>query len=149
MKTGVLGDLNAVRTESLLQLIGRASRPHLAAVMDKPDLRAMALGELVRRVPERFRPSRGNSLAAVMHCRLSGGFTEDGFDEIQIVIEDGTCVVGSTFDRDPDVTITAGPVDLLKAITGKVAASIMLVGGRLSLRGDLRLALRLLRCFDI
>jgi SCP-2 sterol transfer family protein len=149
MKTGVLDDLNAVRTESLLRLIGRASRPQLAAVMDKPELRAMALAEFVRRVPGRFRPARGNSLAAVMHCRLSGGFTEDGFDEIQIVIENGSCAAGRSFDRAPHVTITAGPVDLLKAITGRVAASVMLVGGRLSLRGDLRLALRLLRCFDI
>jgi hypothetical protein len=149
MKTGVLHDLKAVRTDSLLRLVGRASRPQLAAVVARPELRALALGEFVNRVPERFKPGRANSITAVMHCRLRGSTHDDGFDEVQIVIDGGTCRAGLEFDRDPQVTITASPVDLLKAVTSKLAASMLLVGGRVSVRGDLRLAMRLLRCFDI
>lgn len=144
MTAGILTDLTAVRTESLLQLIGRASRPQLDAVVAQPKLRALALGEFVARIPERFRPERGDGLTAVVHLRLAGGD-----EHIQIAIEGGTCRAGTDLDREPNVTITADPVDLLKAATSKVTATKLLVSRRISARGDLRLALRTVLAFEI
>lgn len=144
MTAGILSDLTAVRTESLLQLIGRASRDQLDAVVAQPKLRALALGEFVARIPERFREERGNGLAATVHIKLAGGP-----ESIQIAIEGGTCRSGTDLDRAPHVRITADPVDLLKAATSKVAATKLLLSRRLSVRGDLRLALRVVRAFEI
>jgi putative sterol carrier protein len=144
MTAGILTDLTAVRTDSLLRLIGRASRQQLNAVVAQPKLRALALGEFVARIPERFRPERGNGFAAVLHVKLAGGT-----DHIQIAIGAGTCTAGTDLDREPDVTITADPVDLLKAATSKVTATMLLLSRRISARGDLRLALRAVFAFDI
>jgi hypothetical protein len=106
----------------------------------QPKLRALALGEFVRRIPERF---RGGGFAAIVHINLVGG------ERIQIAIEDGTCRAGTDLDREPDVTITADPVDLLKAATSKVTATRLLLSRRISPRGDLRLALRVVLAFEI
>jgi len=144
MTAGILSDLKAVQTDSLLQLIGRASRPQLNAVVAQPKLRALALGEFVARIPERFRTERGDGLAAVLHIKLAGGD-----EHIQIAIEGGTCQAGTDLDREPNVTITADPVDLLKAATSKVTATMLLLSRRISARGDLRLALRVVLAFDI
>lgn len=142
LNAGILTDLTAIQTDSLLQLIGRASRPQLAAVVARPDLRAMALGEFVARIPGRFRAERANGLAAVLHIRLSDA------EAIQLAIERGTCRAGTELDREPDVMITADPVDLLKATTSKLTATGLLLSRRISARGDLRLALRTVLAFD-
>jgi len=144
MTAGILSDLTAVRTDSLLQLISRASKAQLDAVVAQPKLRALALGEFVARIPERFRAERGNGLAAVVHFKLAGGG-----ERIQIAIEGGTCRAGTDLDREPNVTITADPVDLLKAATSKVTAIRLLASRRISARGDLRLALRVVLAFEI
>lgn len=141
MTAGILSDLTSVRTESLLQLIGRASREQLEAVVAQPKLRALAIGEFVARIPERFRGGAG--LAATVHLNLVGG------ERIQIAIEGGACRAGTDLDRDPNVTITADPVDLLKAATSKVTAIKLLASRRISARGDLRLALRVVLAFEI
>ena len=144
MAAGILSDLRAVQTESLLGLIRRASREQLEAVVAQPKLRALALGEFVARVPERFRAGRGDGLAAVVHLRTAGGP-----EAVQIVIEGGVCAAGVELDREPDVTVTADPVDLLKAATSKVTATRLLLSRRISARGDLRLALRAVLAFEI
>jgi hypothetical protein len=96
MTAGILTDLTAVNTDSLLQLINRASRPQLKAVVAQPKLRTLALGEFVARIPERFRPERGNGLAATVHIKLAGGT-----EHIQIAIEGGTCTAGTVFLDHP------------------------------------------------
>jgi putative sterol carrier protein len=141
---GILSDLGAIRTESLLGLIARASRAQLDAVVAQPKLRALALGEFVARVPERFRAERGAGLAAVVHLRMAGGP-----EAVQIVIEGGVCAAGVELDREPNVTVTADPVDLLKAATSKLTATRLLLSRRISARGDLRLALRAVLVFEI
>lgn len=140
MTAGILSDLSSVRTESLLQLIGRATREQLDAVVAQPKLRALVLGEFVSRIPERF---RGGAPAATVHLNLVGG------ERIQIAIENGACRAGTDLDRAPNVTITADPVDLLKAATSKVTAIKLLASRRISARGDLRLALRVVLAFEL
>lgn len=141
MSAGILADLTAVKTDSLLALIGRASRDQLQAVVAQPKLRAMVLGEFVARVPERY---RGNGVKAVVHLKLAGGG-----ECVQLAIEDGTCVAGTDPDREPDVTISADPVDLLRAATSKLTATRLLLSRKISARGDLRLALRVVLAFEI
>lgn len=145
LKSGSLGDLTAVRTESLLRLIGRASREQLAAVVARPELRTMAIGEFVTRIPDRFRPDRAAGLVVVVHVQLTGAADE----RLQIVIAGGTCSAGTTLDREPDVTLTADPVDLMRATTGKLTATGLVLRGRIVPRGDPRLALRAALAFDI
>jgi hypothetical protein len=141
LMAGILTDLRAIQTESLLGLIRRASRQQLEAVVAQPKLRALALGEFVARVPERF---RGNGLAAVVHIRFAGGP-----EQVQLVLGGGVCAAGVELDRQPDVTVTGDPVDLLKAVTSKATATRLLLSRRISARGDLRLALRAVLAFDI
>lgn len=112
------------------------------------DLRGKVLDEVFSRMPSLFRPDRAGNTNAVIHWGITGR-PDGGVDTYEIVIENGTCQVSSTPDRDPKLTLTMGPLEFLKIVSGGANPVMMFMTGKLKAKGDLGLAANIANLFDI
>jgi putative sterol carrier protein len=110
--------------------------------------RKTILDEIFGRFPTMFRADRAGSTKAVIHWVI-GGAPGGGTDTYQVAIEDGTCTTSATTDRDPRLTITLGPVDFLKLVSGAGNPTMMFMTGKLKAKGDLGLAANLGNLFAL
>jgi len=65
------------------------------------------------------------------------------------VIADGKCVLSPSPGQDPKLTVTVGPVDFLKVVSGNGNPMMMFMTGKLKAKGDLALAANIQQLFDI
>src|SRR3569833_2826659 len=92
-------ELSSLSTDVLVDVVRRCSRDQLKAIADHPELRAVFLDEIFRRMSEHFLPERARHVDFVVSWRFSNG---DGYDRFQTVIEDGLCVSSPYLSRTPD-----------------------------------------------
>lgn len=142
-------DLSQMDPQKFAQLISRASKDQIEAVMDRPELRVKILDEVFRRMEEHFRPERAGSTKAVAHFRLTGGAGEEGYDRYELVIENETCSVNKDNAREARVTITLAPVEFLKLTTGNASAPVLFMTGKLKVKGDLGFAAGFMNLFNV
>ena len=110
--------------------------------------RDLVLGEIFKRMPERFRADKAGDLDAVLEWRIRGA-AGGGHDRWQLAIRNSACAVIQGGDEEPDVTFTIGPVEFLKLITGNANGPMMFTFGKLKVRGDLLLAARVQGLFEM
>lgn len=110
--------------------------------------RDLLLGEVFKRMPERFRADKAGDLDAVVEWRI-GGRADGGHDRWQLAIRDRGCTLAPEGDDDPTVTLSVGPVDFLKLITGNASGPMLFAFGKLKVRGDLLLAARIQSFFEM
>ncbi|QRP46170.1 SCP2 sterol-binding domain-containing protein [Amycolatopsis sp. FDAARGOS 1241] len=142
-------DLTSLTTQALVDVVHRASRDQLKALADHPDLRAVFLDEIFRRMSEHFRPDRARHLDFVVAWRFPGGSGHDGYDRFQTVIEDGVCVSSTTLSRTPDTTLTLSVDDFIRLATGASAPAALFVTGRVKVKGEYAPVVRFSSYFDI
>ncbi|MQA10009.1 MAG: sterol-binding protein [Pseudonocardiaceae bacterium] len=145
--TGI--EIAALRTETLVWLIERASRAQLGRLMSDPRMRALMLNELFRRMAAHLDREKANSADVVVCWRFPEGSGEGGYDRFQTVIENGECVSGEELDRVPHATVTIAAADLLTVATGSTPVTTMFLLGRIKVKGDIPLVARLPGYFDI
>jgi len=110
--------------------------------------RDQLLGEIFRRMPDRFDPERARGVDAVIEWRIldrPGG----GHDSFRIVIEGGACRLEQRATADAAVTYEIAPVDFVKLVTGNASGPKLFLFGRLKIRGNLLLAARMQTFFSI
>ncbi|MDG4762850.1 SCP2 sterol-binding domain-containing protein [Solwaraspora sp. WMMD406] len=112
------------------------------------DLRGPILDEAFGRMPSLFRPEKAGSTSAVIHWNITGR-PDGGTDTYEIVIDNGTCQVTSTPEREPRLTLTLAPLDFVKVISGSANPMMMFMTGKLKAKGDLGLAANIANLFDI
>jgi putative sterol carrier protein len=110
--------------------------------------RDQLLGEIFRRMPERFNAERARGIEAVVEWRILDR-ADGGHDSFQVAIEDGTCRVEQGPAEDPAVTYEIAPVDFVKLVTGNASGPKLFLFGRLKVRGNLLLAARMQTLFSI
>jgi|SRR5437588_8376254 len=110
--------------------------------------RELILGEIFRRMPERFEPSRAPNVEAVIEWRISER-PDGGHDVYQLVIGSGTCTLAEDQHKEPRVVYEIQPLDFLKLISGNASGPQLFLVGRLKIRGDLFLAARVQSMFTI
>lgn len=142
-------ELSSLSTDVLVDVVRRASRDQLKAIADHPELRAVFLDEIFRRMSEHFSPSRARHVDFVVSWRFSDGSGEDGYDRFQTVIEDGVCVSSTDLSRTPDTTITLSVEDFIRMATGNAAVAAMFVTGRVKVKGEYAPAVRFSSYFDL
>jgi putative sterol carrier protein len=138
--------LASVEPAEFVRLVKSTPDPKLAEAM-AGEHRTAILDEIFSRFPERFRADRAGSTNAVIHWVIGGG-PDGGSDTYQVVIENGACTTSSDADRDPRLTITVGPVDFLKVISGAGNPMMMFMTGKLKAKGDLGLAANIANLFE-
>jgi putative sterol carrier protein len=143
--TGI--NLAAMRTETFVWFVSRASTEQLAHLMTHPHLRQVVFDEIFRRMSVHLDAEKAATLRAVVHWRFTGG--ADGYDRFETVIDNGTCVSGTEPTADPRVTITLAPEDFLRLVTGSVGVAMLFMRGKVKVRGDIAFAANLINYFDL
>ncbi|MET8256234.1 SCP2 sterol-binding domain-containing protein [Micromonospora sp. NPDC005553] len=136
-----------VGPKEFAQLVKSTPDDKIAQVMSG-DMRDKVLGEVFGRMPSLFRADRAGSTNAVIHWIITGR-PDGGSDTYEVAIADGTCVVNSTPQHDPKLSLTMGPVEFLKIVSGGANPVMMFMTGKLKAKGDLGLAANIANLFDI
>jgi putative sterol carrier protein len=101
--------------------------------------------KLMGLMPKAFVPEKAAGVDAVIQYHLSG---DQGGDWI-ITIKDGACNVEKGTAENPKLTLMAEGKDYLDVVTGKVNAMTSFSAGKLKLKGDLGLAMKLMNFFKL
>jgi putative sterol carrier protein len=139
--------LAAMRTDTFVWFVARASQTQLDRLMAHPHLRHVVFDEIFRRMGEHLDTEKAATLRAVVHWRFTGGSEE--YDRFETVIEDGVCRSGTEPTADPRVTITLAPADFLRVVTGSVHVATLFMRGKVRVRGDIAFAANLINYFDL
>jgi alkyl sulfatase BDS1-like metallo-beta-lactamase superfamily hydrolase len=145
--TGI--ELAAMRTDTFVWFVSRASTTQLEHLMSHAHLRAVVFGEVFRRMSEHLDPVKAATLHAVVHWRFTGGDGPGGFDRFETVITSGTCTSAQQPTEDARVTLTLGPTDFLRAVTGDINVAMLFVRGKVKVKGDIAFAAGLINYFDL
>ncbi|MFC7546373.1 SCP2 sterol-binding domain-containing protein [Plantactinospora sp. GCM10030261] len=137
----------SVGPKEFAQLVKSTPDAKLAEIMQS-DARGKILNEVFGRMPALFRADRAGSTNAVIHWGITGR-PDGGTDTYEVVIENGTCTVSETPQRDPKLSLTMGPVEFLKIVSGSGNPVMMFMSGKLKAKGDLGLAANIANLFDI
>ena len=142
-----LSNFSSVDPKQFAQIVKSAPDSQIKEVM-AGDMRGKILDEVFARMPSLFRPDRAGSTNAVIHWNVTGR-SDGGTDTYEIVIENGTCALSPSPDRDPKLSLTMGPVEFLKVVSGAGNPVMMFMTGKLKAKGDLGLAANIANLFDI
>jgi putative sterol carrier protein len=66
-----------------------------------------------------------------------------------LVIANGTCTLSPSPQHEPKLSLTIGPVEFIKLISGTANPVMMFMTGRLKAKGDLSLATNIANFFAI
>ncbi len=105
----------------------------------------LTLQKLMSRMPAAFRPEKAEGVEAVVQYHLTG---EQGGDWV-ITIRDGACQVEEGTTENPRLTLDADAADYMDLVTGKLNAMNAFAEGKLRLKGDLGLAMKLMGYFKL
>ncbi|MGN9908170.1 SCP2 sterol-binding domain-containing protein [Phytohabitans sp. LJ34] len=142
-----LSDFSSVDPKQFAQIVKSAPDSQIKEVMSS-DMRGKILDEVFARMPSLFRPDRAGSTNAVIHWNVTDR-PDGGVDTYEVVIENGVCTLSPSPDRDPKLSLTMGPVEFLKVVSGAGNPVMMFMTGKLKAKGDLGLAANIANLFDI
>ena len=95
--------------------------------------------EVFTQMPGRFRPEKATGTTGVVQYDVTG----DGGGTWHAIIKDGTCTVKEGPAPTPSLTLTMSSQDWLDMATGKQSGQMLFMSGKLKLKGDMALAMKL------
>ncbi len=101
--------------------------------------------ELILNHEKAFQPDRAAGVDAVVQYHLTG---EQGGDWI-ITIHDGACKVTPGIAENPKMTMTADAQEFRDILLGRMDGMAAFMQGKLQLKGDLNLAMKLTSFFKM
>ncbi len=87
----------------------------------------------------RFRADKAASTSATIQYEISG----DGGGSWNAVINDGTCKVSEGAAANPSLTVQMSGQDWLDMLSGKQSGQMLFMSGKLKIKGDMGLAMKL------
>ena len=93
----------------------------------------------------RFRADKASGTNAVIQYDVSG----DGGGTWHAVIKDGTCTVNSGSAPSPNLTLSIAGQDWLDMLSGKQSGQMLFMSGKLKVKGDMGLAMKLGSMFSM
>lgn len=101
--------------------------------------RGALLDAIFARFPHQFRPEKAGDRTARIDFQVTGG-PGGSSDTYGVLVDRGTCTVEKGAAEDADLSLTLGPAEFLRLITGTGNPAMMFMTGRVTARGDLGLA---------
>lgn len=102
------------------------------------------VAEVMKSIPGYFIAEKAQGMSAIIQCTFSGSQASDWV----IKIEDQKCKVEEGIAGDPDLTIRADAVDGAKILSGRLDAMRAYMLGKVKVKGDLSLGMKLPGLFD-
>jgi putative sterol carrier protein len=96
-------------------------------------------------MPGRFKPDRAQGVTAVIQYDITG----EGGGTYHVDIADGKAVVAEGPAASPKLTLTMAAQDWLDMTSGKLNGQMAFMSGKLKLKGDMALAMKLAGMFGI
>lgn len=103
----------------------------------------MTAAEFFTALPDRFNSAAAAGVSAVIQFDLSG----DGGGTWHVTIADGECAVAEGPHTEPTLVVLASAENWLRVVNGDLDPQMAFLTGRLKVRGDMGLALRLRSLF--
>jgi putative sterol carrier protein len=95
--------------------------------------------EVFDQMPTRFRSEKAAGTSAVIQYDITG----PGGGTWHTVIKDGACTVKEGPAPTPTLTLSASAQDWLDMTSGKQTGQMLFMSGKLKLKGDMALAMKL------
>ena len=105
----------------------------------------LTIAKLMDLMPKAFLPEKAAGVDAVIQYHLQG---EQGGEWV-IRIGNGACTVEPGTTEKPSLALTAEAADYLKIISGKLNAMSAFAEGKIKLKGDLALAMKMMNFFKL
>jgi putative sterol carrier protein len=96
-------------------------------------------------MPTKFRADKAAGVNAVIQYEITG----DQSGTWHAVIKDGTCIVNQGPAQSPNLTLTMAAQDWLDMIAGKLSGQMAFMSGKLKLKGDMGLAMKVGSLFQV
>lgn len=105
----------------------------------------MTIARLMELMPRAFQVDKAAGVDSVIQFVFTGAESGEWF----ATIRDGVCTVEKGTTADPKLTLTASSQDYLSIITGKLNPMTALAEGKVRLKGDMGLAMRMTGLFKM
>ena len=96
-------------------------------------------------MPGRFRADKASGTNATIQYEISG----DGGGTWNAVIKDGSCAVSHGAAASPGLTLQMTAQDWLDMLSGKQSGQMLFMSGKLKIKGDMGLAMKLGSMFQM
>lgn len=96
-------------------------------------------------MPGRFRPDKAAGVNATIQYEITG----DQGGNWHAVIKDGQCAVNAGVATSPTLTLTMSAQDWLDMVGGKLSGQMAFMSGKLKLKGDMGLAMKIGSMFQV
>ena len=96
-------------------------------------------------MPSRFRSDKVTGTSAVIQYDVSG----EGGGTWNAVIKDGACAVSPGAAQNPNLTLQVSAQDWLDMLSGKQSGQMLFMSGKLKVKGDMGLAMKLGSMFSM
>jgi putative sterol carrier protein len=96
-------------------------------------------------MPSRFRTDKAAGANAVVQYDIAG----EGGGTWHAVIKDGTCTVSQGPGTNPSLTLQIAAQDWLDMLSGKQSGQMLFMSGKLKVKGDMGLAMKLGSMFQM
>ena len=96
-------------------------------------------------MPGRFKPDRAQGVKASIQYEIIG----EGGGTYHVDIADGKCGIQPGAAASPNLTLTMAAQDWLDMTSGKLNGQMAFMSGKLKLKGDMGLAMKLAGMFGI
>lgn len=101
--------------------------------------------ETFEAMPGRFRADKATGTNATIQYDISG----DGGGTWNAVIKDGACTVNQGAATNPNLTLMISAQDWLDMLSGKQSGQMLFMSGKLKVKGDMGLAMKLGSMFSM
>ncbi|HEY7650806.1 MAG TPA: SCP2 sterol-binding domain-containing protein [Methylomirabilota bacterium] len=101
--------------------------------------------EVFDQMASRFRADKASGTNTVIQYDISG----DGGGTWHAVIKDGACTVKEGAGTNPSLTLQMAAQDWLDMVSGKQSGQMLFMSGKLKLKGDMGLAMKLGSMFSM
>ncbi len=104
---------------------------------------ATSVADVFKAMPERFNAAAAAGVNAVYQFDLTG---DDG-GTYHVKVAEQACEVNEGGTDSPNITITMAASDYLDMVNGKLNPQMAFMGGKLKIKGDMSLALKMQQLF--
>lgn len=138
--------LAALGPVEFVALLKTASDKEVKEVMTGPT-RLSVIDSIFEHMPRMFRSDRAGAVHATTHWTITGEGVPD--DEWTVRIDDGQASSVRGHEGEPSVTLSMGPVEFIKLVTKTGNPVMMVMMGKIRIKGDMALAANIGNLFDV